>query len=317
MNNKAAVTLRNYLPTCLIPVYFIFRRKSISRRSPATPVGSARATQKRSMTRGGARGGKSLPWILMIEAPSAREHRFLQQLVLRQTRRPMYSWGIKFSSREKNFPKRLAEERVRRFASTLVPFRPSIHFKPPPPPAGPSFSYFFFRPLRMHMILRMHHCVRAPTSYAAIRPRFATRAAAGSRLATFYLVPSVASSFPCPRILFLFSLANSYQFFVRFTTRRAVGAARTAGAGKSSQSKVCSYFRNYPAVKTRVPYGRICVRARVRQDLKVHRARNARCMSRQPKVCISRPPVCRRFSDESTCFSSLTNSSILIIRIFG
>jgi len=93
--------------------------------------------------------------------------------------------------------------------------------------------------------------VRACTSYTAIRLSFATKVTAGSRLATFYLVFSVASPFFYPRILFLFPVTNSYQFFVRLRLAKQ-GCRRNylERKRKSSQLKVCRYFLNYPVVKT-------------------------------------------------------------------
>jgi len=105
----------------------------------------------------------------------------------------------------------------------------------------------------MHMIPRMHHCVRARTSYAAIRLRFATKAAAGNRLATFYLVPSVASPFLAPESYSCFLSLTLTNFSYVYDYQGCLPGAELCGMDeerKASQSKVCRYFLNYPAVKT-------------------------------------------------------------------
>lgn len=95
----------------------------------------------------------------------------------------------------------------------LVPFRPSTRFKPL---SNLPFSYFFFRSLRMHMILRMHHCVCARTSYTA---SYSTKVCdwGDCRKPTGDILPRLFHriSLFYPWFLFLFPVTNSYQFFVR------------------------------------------------------------------------------------------------------
>lgn len=169
MNNK--VTSQNYSSTCLIPSILSFtKKKHIAAQLRRYP---RRLDEHYVKYESGYARRKGFPLNFNGQTPLARDIGFSRNsLVPRQTRRPMYSWGIKFSSQ---FARKELSESSRRGTSPpprsdpCPPFRPSIRFKPP---SDLPFSYFFFRPLRMHMILRMHHCARACTSYAAIRLRF-------------------------------------------------------------------------------------------------------------------------------------------------
>lgn len=136
-----------------------------------------------------------------------------------------------------------------RVSGPSSPFRPTTRFKPRIRPSFllfllPLFTYAY-DPANASLCVRPYELCSYST---ALRDQGGCRKPTGDILPRLFRRGSLTSPL---NLIPVSPLANSYQFFVRLRLARLPARLRgTDGGRKSSQSKVCRHFLNYPAIKT-------------------------------------------------------------------